>query len=280
MLKIFTLFFILFLSTSQASKLRIIGGTEVDASDRKWEFIVSHQYNNNHYCGGSLIAPQWVLTAAHCWHDSNGNFIPLDSTGDKIGVNDYNLSLLTLYDIETVYVHPDYNHAATDNDLTLLKLVNPIENITPVILDHTSPLIAGLESWVAGWGTMTSGVNDSPDILMQVSTPIIDFDTCNTSYTSLGYPLTSNMLCAGYMEGGKDSCQGDSGGPLISDNNGEWVQSGIVSWGVGCAEPEQPGVYTKVQNYLPWIESYTGPLPTSHIFKYHFLPAITNYILN
>ena len=277
MLKLSTLLLIIFLSASQASKLRIIGGTEVDASDSKWEFIVSLRYNNNHYCGGSLIAAQWVLTAAHCWHDKDGNPYSLDTQYDRIAINDYNLSQQILYPIEEIFIHPDYDPITMDNDLTLLKLTTPITGITPIILDHSSPLTAGLESWVAGWGTMTSGSADYPENLMQVMTPIIDFSTCSDFY---GEYLTTNMLCAGYAEGGKDSCQGDSGGPLISDNNGEWVQSGIVSWGAGCAEPNQPGVYTKVQNYISWIESHTGTLPRSSTFKYPFLPVITNYILN
>jgi len=214
MLKFSSLLLVVLLSSSQASKLRIIGGTQVDDNDSKWEFIVSVQ--NNYFCGGSLIAPQWVLTAAHCWYGST-----LDPINDRVGVKSYSLSQQIFYSIEEVIIHPNYDNYTTDNDLTLVKLSTPVTGVKPVILDHSSPLTAGLESWVAGWGTMTSGVNDSPDILMQVSAPIIDFDTCNTSYTSLGYPLTSNMLCAGYMEGGKDSCQGDSGGPLISDHNGE-----------------------------------------------------------
>jgi len=273
MLKIPLLFITLLFVNTYASQLRIIGGTLVDSNDPKWEFIVSVQ--NGYLCGGSLIADEWVLTAAHCWYG-----VTLDTQNYKVGVNNYSLSQQTFHSIAEVIIHPNYNNSTTDNDLTLIKLSAPVTEVKPVILDHSSALTAGLESWVAGWGNTNTSHESYPENLMQVMVPLIDFDTCNDSYTSLGYPLTTNMLCAGYMQGDKDSCQGDSGGPLISDDKGQWVQSGVVSWGIGCAEPNQPGVYTKVKNYIPWIESHTGTLPTLPVNNRHFLPVITNYLLN
>jgi secreted trypsin-like serine protease len=270
MLKRLGLLLLLLFLSAQASQLRIVGGTLVDANDPKWEFIVSVQ--NGSLCGGSLIADEWVLTAAHCWYG-----VTLDTQNHKVGVNNIVLAQQDFYNIASVTIHPNYNDYTTDNDLALIKLSTPVTGVTPVILDRSSPLTANLESWVAGWGTMAYGTYNTPTSLMQVMVPIVDFDTCNASYS---HYLTENMICAGYMEGGKDACQGDSGGPLLSDTNGQWVQSGIVSWGVGCAYENYPGVYTKVQNYIAWIEGYTGVLPTLPVNNQHFLPAITSYLLD
>jgi secreted trypsin-like serine protease len=91
-----------------------------------------------------------------------------------------------------------------------------------------------------------------PDLLQQVELPIVGTDTCNAPGWYNG-AITGNMICAGYEEGGKDSCQGDSGGPLVTYTDSHWILAGIVSWGYGCAEEQLPGIYTKVTNYLQWI---------------------------
>ena len=234
--------------SSYAAQTRIINGSIIADDNDKWHFIVSYEYNGSLSCGGSLIAPTWVLSAAHCWQE------PLTQY-DKIAVGSYNLTRQQALGIKRVIVHPDY--AGDNNDIALFELETPVHDIAPVLLDRSSALDAGLESWVAGWGTMVAGEEVFPTRLREARTPIVDFRDCNRSYAE----LTDNMICAGYMEGGMDSCQGDSGGPLISPYHDQWVQTGIVSWGVGCAVTGYPGIYTKVQNYIAWIESYTGALP-------------------
>jgi len=96
------------------------------------------------------------------------------------------------------------------------------------------------------------------NILRQVSQPIISLDVCREIGDRFKLHLTDNMMCAGYMDGGKDSCQGDSGGPLVCKQGDKWWQYGIVSWGYGCAEPKNPGVYADVVNLLLWIQQKTG----------------------
>jgi trypsin len=92
--------------------------------------------------------------------------------------------------------------------------------------------------------------------LQVVSVPIVSPVTCKADYAPHNDVVTSDMLCAGYANGGKDSCQGDSGGPLVATQNGSSVQFGVVSWGVGCAEPKLPGVYASVAQHRAWIDKH------------------------
>jgi len=97
-------------------------------------------------------------------------------------------------------------------------------------------------------------------VLRQAVVPIVSYQVCETKYLRARKPieLTENMLCAGYMEGGKDTCQGDSGGPLVCKQGDTWLQYGVVSFGEGCALPNFPGVYADVVHFLPWIQQQTG----------------------
>jgi len=231
-------------------KPRIINGTQVSQDDETWRFIVAIQEYGGQYCGGSLIAPNWVLTAAHCLSDDNGN--PLVSTvHDSVGTASYNLLSMVNIDVKRFIVHPGFNLNTMDNDIALIELDTNITNVSPIAYDTVHLLISGIQTKVAGWGNMST-VNDIyPNDLRAALTPIVDFNQCNASNSYDG-ELTQNMICAGYFESNRDSCYGDSGGPLIVDN----TLVGIVSWGGDCAEDGFPGVYTKVQNYTSWIETY------------------------
>uniref|UniRef100_A0A8D0H3T6 Peptidase S1 domain-containing protein n=1 Tax=Sphenodon punctatus TaxID=8508 RepID=A0A8D0H3T6_SPHPU len=131
----------------------------------------------------------------------------------------------------------------------LIKLAKPARFnafVQPIPIANSCP-VTGEQCLVSGWGNLlTSGVK-YPDLLQCLDVPILSDSTCRSSYPGR---ITSNMFCAGYTAGGKDSCQGDSGGPLVC--NGELT--GVVSWGIGCAQKNNPGVYTTVCNYRSWIE--------------------------
>ncbi|GCB78586.1 hypothetical protein scyTo_0016837 [Scyliorhinus torazame] len=196
-----------------------------------------------HGCGGSLISDRWVISAAHCWYTPSylkvllGAHSLTGQTGSE-----------QLVSVESIYWNQKYDYQTLDNDIMLVKLARSVrmtDSIRPVPLPTECPL-PYTQCVVSGWGNIYSDHVFMPDALRCVKVPLMSDIECNYAYPGL---ITSNMICAGYMEGGKDACNGDSGGPLVCDG----ILQGIVSWGRGCALADSPGVYTKVCALLPWI---------------------------
>ncbi|KAI0238020.1 Glandular kallikrein [Lamellibrachia satsuma] len=237
----------------------IAGGAEV--TPNAYPMMVSIQAWGSNICGGVLIHPRWVLTAAHClgdpWeaydlevaagvHDiTNGG-----STQQTIGVNQ-------------MILHKGYNSHTEEHDIGLLKLSTAaqINSAVKIVKLPTSDVADGTMCEALGWGH-TGGrtgwnYNTFPDKLQGVALPVVNQATCGASDWH-GSKLTSNMLCAGYAAGVKDTCNGDSGGPLLCTMNNILRVSGIISWGDGCGKAKKPGVYTRVTKYLAWIKKKTG----------------------
>ncbi|XP_066497733.1 serine protease 33 [Hoplias malabaricus] len=242
---------------------RIVGGSE--ARDGAWPWQVDIQMGKNgHVCGGSLISTDWVLSAAHCFPN------PSDLSLYHLYVGRYQLNGYNKFEVSrgvSRLVVPDgYSEPQKGKDLALVQLSSPVswsDRIQPVCLPQAElQFHSGMLCYVTGWGDVQEGV-PLPGVgtLREVQVPIIDQASCNSMYSvqssnSDRVEILSDMICAGYKEGGKDSCQGDSGGPLVCPvGNGTWIQAGIVSFGLGCAQKNKPGVYAKVSSFVNLISS-------------------------
>lgn len=224
----------------------IVGGEEAVAGD--FPFIVSLQEGGSHFCGGSLLNANTVVTAAHCsvGQDPSSTKVRAGTLTWSSGGVEVGVSKIT--------VHPDYDSGATNNDVAIWKLSEEIpegDGISYVTLPAAgSDPAAGDEVEVAGWGTLEEGGSNLPEDLMKVTVPIVGREECAKQYG--GSSITEAMICAGIEQGGKDACQGDSGGPLV-DASQKLV--GIVSWGQGCAQAGFAGVYTHVGQFVDFIKN-------------------------
>ncbi|XP_042892756.1 suppressor of tumorigenicity 14 protein homolog [Penaeus japonicus] len=235
---------------------RIVGGVVAEQNEYPWQTgLVKKAFPRDVFCGGSIIAMKWILTAAHCAESIENRE---SEHMVLVGAHDLRSQAPSqrLLDIKRAIVHPEYDYETVDNDIALLE-VDPIyfsDEVGPVCLPGAGEGFVGRMATVTGWGTLSAG-GDTSDVLMEVVVPTISQSQCKDIYNGM---LTTNMFCAGVPAGGKDSCQGDSGGPLVTpreDDPRRFEQIGIVSWGIGCAEPGHPGVYTNVAKYATWIQA-------------------------
>ena len=251
---------------------QIVGGAPATPGEWPWQVAlisgsyVGTNYRVAHFCGGSLVSAQWVLTAAHCVY-YGGSVISPSALDVVAGVHDLtNSSGSQRRDVIQIVVHPSYNDNTLVNDIALLKLASPVTlggsgasktAVVPLVSSGVGTLVDEL-AWVTGWGDTVGEENQAPiypTILQEVQVPVISNTVCSGSYSG----ILGSMLCAGYAQGGQDSCQGDSGGPLIVSVNGQPQQAGIVSSGAGCADPNYYGIYTRVSSFVDWVDDYVKP---------------------
>lgn len=242
-----------FVTQAKQSPIRglIVGGG--DAAQGEFPWMVSLRNKSyGHFCGGSLIAPNWVLTAAHC---AKG------ATIDEVWIGLYSQKDSTAAEKikpSKIIVHEKYTSVSTSGyDYALVKLptnssFKPVALVTEEIAISDDPTEI-INSVTAGWGDLSESGWQTPDILQKVTVPLVSKAVCNTKEAYNG-SVNDTMICAGFKAGGKDSCQGDSGGPLlVHDADGVQYLAGIVSWGQGCARPNKYGVYAKVSAGATWI---------------------------
>ncbi|KAM3926881.1 ovochymase-1 [Leptodactylus fuscus] len=231
---------------------RIVGGEESCPNCWPWQVLI--MYQGRFQCGGVIISPQWILTAAHCLSSSDPSHYHL-----RAGIHDRLLNESSRQDrmVHSIAAHEMYSPITNDYDIALIRLAEELtfnDFVRPVCLPKMEdPLESTSLCVVTGWGNIEED-GEYTNRLQQLQVPILNNNICNSSY----YPgvISERMFCAGFPDtGGKDSCQGDSGGPLVCPGlNNAYVLYGIVSWGVGCARSKKPGVYTRVRSFLSWIE--------------------------
>ncbi|XP_060523823.1 trypsin-1-like [Cylas formicarius] len=233
---------------------RIVGGVETLINEYPW--MVALLYNNRFFCGASLINNRYLLTAAHCVNGINKDRLTAVFL-DHDRSNSFETTTFSRK-IKTVYRHRSYGGGgAFNNDIALLKLDEEVAMtgvMRPVCLPPTGKSFTGHNGVAVGWGA-TSQHGQVSTKLREVTVPIMSNQDCRK--TAYAARITDNMMCAGFPDGRKDSCQGDSGGPLHVVNGKTHEIVGIVSWGEGCAQPNYPGVYTRVNRYISWIKSNT-----------------------
>lgn len=242
-------------TTAGDAGTQIVGGGEAEPGAYPFmAALVDAGTNNAHngqFCGGSVIAETYVMTAGHCVRGTSASEIEV-----VIGRHDLSGGGGERIGVKKITVHPDYNHSRTVNDVAVLELsgatsATPIAIATDGSLDTPGRIVK-----VIGWGDTDSNPR-FPSVLQEVSVPIVSDQQCGNAYGS--DLVGSVMLCAGdWQNGGVDSCQGDSGGPLFVDGGSGFVQLGIVSWGAGCAEPRRPGVYAQVSALSGWVLDAIG----------------------
>ena len=274
---------------------RIVGGDVAGTGSWPWQAALVEPHAREgrrgagfrQFCGGSVIAQRWVLTAAHCVD----GLIPEDLQV-LVATHDLDKGGRRI-DVRSIRVHEDYSGASGGNDIALLRLARSArvaEVELPTAERAETIATPGTPATAIGWGLLRplqcksgskpgahgcrtrgggrghfvdgltgesvklSDVRTSK--LMEVELPLVGERTCRDAYP--GAAIDHRTLCAGLRRGGKDSCQGDSGGPLVVRDGDTWVQAGVVSWGQGCAKPGKYGVYTSVGAFADWVRAGTG----------------------
>ncbi|TWP44982.1 serine protease [Lentzea tibetensis] len=216
---------------------RIVGGTPVGSiAEYPW-MVALTTAGGYQYCGGALVGPALVATAAHCVYQKAPTSIYVVSGRLDLTTTQGAVTKVTQYQIAGGYTIPQQG-----KDIALLTLANALPGPVLPIAD-SSAYLAGTTGTVLGWGRLAEGDTNKSPVLRKASVPIMADAACTAAYTSY---QADSMFCAGLPQGGVDSCTDDSGGPFVV--NGKLA--GIVSWGKGCARPGQPGVYTRVTAYL------------------------------
>ncbi|MER5908729.1 serine protease [Streptomyces mirabilis] len=222
----------------------IVGGTTTTTTAYPFMMQITDA-SQNQFCGGTLVAANKVVTAAHCMVGETTSSVRV--IGGRTYLNGTNG---TVSKVSKIWINPDYTDATNGDDVAVLTLSTSM-SYTPasyVASTDTGVYATGATARIIGWGT-TSESGSSSNQLRTATVPIVSNTSCSGSYGSEF--VASDMVCAGYTNGGTDTCQGDSGGPLLIGG----VLAGITSWGNGCAEAGYPGVYTRLTTFSNLVKT-------------------------
>jgi hypothetical protein len=238
---------------------RIFGGSAATPNSWPWQVLYEERKpcGNNQIClgicGGTLIDSRHVLTAAHCIGTTDPSLITITAGLHNRLINEPGTRQVKT--VERIFKHPNYNPQTTENDLTILRLAQPVQFnkfVQPACLPGPDPR-PDADVVLIGWGALTLGAGAHHE-LKQTKVKVID--DCNRYWSQVD---EAKQVCVGNPTTGESACQGDSGGPMLHEHNGQWVVAGVTSFGSGrgCTtySHSQPNLYARVSYYMPWILS-------------------------
>lgn len=246
-------------SIQKRSISRIVGGSAYNIEDHPYQVCLLD--DEFHFCGGSLISPNWVVTAAHCIQDFENT--PSEVT---VGAGNNRYSDTTRLPAKAIYVHPEYQGflAGFPNDIGLIELDGSFEltdkiNVIEMLPEGDSNTFAGDDCTITGWGKtnyLNPGVSSS---LQGLDIPVITNSACNVTWEAVdGANINDGHICVFQENSGESACSGDSGGPLTCTADGKKVLAGATSWGISTCSGEFPSVYTRISTFRKWIEDTSG----------------------
>ncbi|XP_018495222.1 proclotting enzyme-like [Galendromus occidentalis] len=257
---------------TNASFTRVVNGVDAKKGDWPWQVLVLMRNREGEFeshCGGSLISHRHVLSASHCFVLSPKKVT--DASLFRVRLGEHDLSRRSQDSVERSVVrlitHENFEYGLNTNDIALMFMNQDVtfnRYISPICLPYSKNIIPDniteKYAYVTGWGR-TRYLGKTAEVLQQASFPIWDSKRCSDAYKAvhIDHVDRERFICAGDESGVQDSCQGDSGGPLVRPEGyapTRFYQVGIVSFGVRCATKGFPGVYTRVTNYLDWINKH------------------------